>query len=677
MAAPYFSSCIIKLNSSTEDKGITVNVKRINFLSLEMERIWGDSANKFTLKLLDDTAYELEAILLGGSRNIYMKYYVEREDKSEPDKSKEFSGNIWDYTIDFINNKVVLTITGTCGVSVKDIYDVYSYLWNKVPTLRAENFTEHQLRELGSRLFWRDKKDSSYADLIFRDAVNENGESSFQVSFSKNDKNQRLWYDCDMIYLPVRPSDIIKLMIYGGSLYSKFSPERNTNIDYDKFAESGFNFGTDNNGNTITYKMARNFETQNGVDTRNGTPAIYQWADTTLVEINDLNLLKAAVSTELMNEYLMSMAIDPCGWEYGEIVETEPICADFSQVKMSNTKYINEVLINKSISSISSGQVKANYSLYFDENNKVYYRPNEIKANPTIKATFGQYLNPRASKKGSSYGTDMIVSFSYSSNIAAYIAGESSTELAGINYTTGESLDVSGLSVTAQDKLGLKEGAYTAFPMGKLKVLRGESSTNIDVLIAKAQDDWTAVAQSSFKAEIQILGNTHLECGDYIEIINLPGGPMGKHHTSGVYLIMKIKESITKGLYLSTLSLVKNAASAGSGKKSENNLEKGVIVKGQGSGAQTSSLSNADSSGGFSGGGAGRSFAEDTSSFGSSGSTSISTNTKSNNKSNTKTSEVVKTAVKVAAVTTGNSVAVQAVALGVKTLVNGIKSLFK
>ena len=120
MASPLHSNCIIKLNSSSEEGGISVSVNYANFLSLDMDRIWGDSANSFTLKLLDKTAYEVEAILLKGNRNIYMKYYT--TDSNEVETSKEFEGNIWDYSIDFINDKTILTITGTCGVKVKDIY---------------------------------------------------------------------------------------------------------------------------------------------------------------------------------------------------------------------------------------------------------------------------------------------------------------------------------------------------------------------------------------------------------------------------------------------------------------------------------------------------------------------------------------------------------------------------
>jgi len=689
MAAPFFSSCIIRLNSSTEDKGIEVSVNYANFLSLEMERVWGDSANKFTLKLLDDTAYEVEGILLGGSRSIYLKYYV--NDGVHSNYSKEFTGNIWDYSVDFVNNKVILTITGTCGVGIKDMYDAYNRLWNKVPTIKGEDFTEYQLKEIGATLFWRSPEDESYVDIAFRDAVNENGESSFQVSFRKDTMdNKRIWYDCTMINLPVRPSDIIKALIYGGSLYNRFSPEKNKDIDYDKFADAGFNFGTDNSGNTITYSMAQNYKKKNGNDST-GTPNIYQnyyqsvqatWDENTGMDKQDINLLKAAVSCELINEYLIHTEIDPCGWEYGKIVDTEPICADLSQVKMSDTKYINDVLINKSISSVGSDQVKANYRLYFDKDNKLHYEPAEIKANPKAKATFGQYLNPKAGKNTdtSGYGNDMIVSFSYTSNIAAYIAGESSSEFAGINYTTGESLELSGLSSSSQEKLGLKEGAYSAFTIGKMNVLSGESSTNIDVLLAKAQRDWVSIAQTSFKAEIQILGNLDLECGDNIEIINLPGGKMGKHHTSGVYLIMKIKENISKGVYLSTLTLVKNAASAGSGVSSQNSsdMEKGKIVVGAGSSTVTTSASGGGGGSSFGGSSGSASFDKTTSETGSSGGGHTSSG-KHDNES--KTSTVVKEATKVAAVSTAMTIAsptvVTAVALGVKALVNGVKKLFK
>lgn len=573
MASPIHSNCIIRLSTSDGNSGIEVTVDYANFLSLELERVWGDSADKFTLKLLDSTAYEVESIILAGSRNLYLRYYTDDGDHTVL-HPKAFEGSIWDYSVDFINDKTILTITGTCGVSVKDIYTLYNRLWNKVPVL-SEDITQNL------EAWWGEITSHPDEIIKFRYALTDSGEAKFQVSLAYstevvNGKEVRkpYYFDCDMINIPVRPSDLVRLIASGGKL-SDLSPfnSKNKDIAYDDFAESGFNFGTytDSSGNSkpVDWSTACAWRA-NYSDILGGSLGVM--SDTSLeVDSNDVSLVRKTIATVIVIEqYFKTLGkVESAGWTIGNIEKTEPICADLSQVKLSNTKYISDVLASKSFTSISNNNsTRANYYLYFRDN-KLYFEPAKIEASPKAKIIIGQYLNPNAIKEekgnGDIYAGDMILSYSYTSNTAAYIAGEGGNEMAGINYTTGEAINAEGLSAKSKEKLGVIEASYTDFNQGAIPTLSGVSSTSVSELVGNARSDWEALAKTSFKAEVQILGNLNLECGDYIEIINIPGGKMGKHHTSGIYLIMKIKESITKGTYLSTLTLVKNAANSGAG----------------------------------------------------------------------------------------------------------------
>ena len=573
MASALHSNCLIKLSTGDGSKGIEVNVDYAHFMSLEMERIWGDSANKFTLKVLDSTAYEVESILLAGSRNLSIKYYVDDGDRTKP--SKEFEGSVWDYSVDFINDRTILTLTGTCGVSVKDIYTLYNRLWNKVPILSEDITTEIE--------GWWGAITSRPEEIIkFRYATTDSGETKFQVSLAystekdKNGKEVRkpYYFDCDMINIPVRPSDLVNLIATGGKL-SALSPfdKNNKSIKYDDFAESGFNFGsyveTDSSGNSVTKPISWGTALEwkaNYSDLLGGSIGFGSDSGS----LDDMSLVRKTIATVIIIEqYFKTLGkIESSGWTVGHIEPTEPICADLSQVKLSNTKFISDVLASKSFTSVDKeSSTRANYFLSFDEG-KLYFEPAKIEASPKAKIIVGQYLNPNTigDRDGTDiYAGDMILSYSYSSNTAAYIAGEGSNELAGINYVTGEAINAEGLSSKTKEKLGVIEASYTDFNQGAIPTLGGVSSTSVEELVGRAQKDWTALAQTSFKAEVQILGNLNLKCGDYIEIINIPGGKMGKHHTSGIYLIMKIKENISKGTYISTLTLVKNAANSGSG----------------------------------------------------------------------------------------------------------------
>ena len=609
MASPLHSNCIIKLNSSSEEGGISVSVNYANFLSLDMDRIWGDSANSFTLKLLDKTAYEVEAILLKGNRNIYMKYYT--TDSNEVETSKEFEGNIWDYSIDFINDKTILTITGTCGVKVKDIYTVYNRLWNRVPIF--SNNADEVANQMEA--YWGELKNDPMGVMKLRSTKTDNDEIKYQVSiFSYTDPDTKekipYYYDCDLINIPVRPSDIVRLIATGGNL-SMLSPFNNTDINYDDFADSGFNFGTymEDSGflgmnkeqKTINWSTALSWY-NTYKDALGNT--VGGWSKNSVGSLSEEKrnaVRRTILSLEVMKNYFNALGkIESAGWDIGEIVKTQPICVDLSQVKMSNTKYISDVLASKSLSDTESNEVKANYYLSF-KNNKLYFKPAKIEVKPTVKVIVGQYYNSYNKKGDKIYAGNMVLSYSYSSNVAAYIAGESSNELAGISYVTGEAISTEGISSTMRESLGVEEASYTDFNQGALPTLSGISSASPEELVSKVYSDWTAIAQSSFKAEVQLLGNTELECGDYIEIINLPGGRVGKHHTSGVYLIMRIKESISKGTYISTLTLVKNAANSGSGVS----VTKGTTRKTE---ASVGNSSGGGSS--FSGGTVGISFAD-------------------------------------------------------------------
>lgn len=564
MAAPLFSNCILRL--STNDQGIggvEVTVNYADFLSLTMDRLWGDSANKFTLKLLDTTAYEVEAILLAGGRHLYMKYYISDDNtkNNKIDYSKEFLGSVWDYSIDFINNRTVLTITGTCGVKVKDIYKVYNRFWNKVPYISPDLVATVSYRNYTINSLF---KDLEAGNIKFRYAKKENEELQFQVQLGKG-----LWYDCDMMYFPVRPSAIVELIANGGR-YDLLSPfnKANADINYDDFVDSGFCFGTNDNGYKIGWSQALKAEFWR---TGGGSISATSLSDARQLESDVLPDDKAFGSViftlAIMKKYIESIGeVESAGWGIAEIEKTEPICADLSQVKMSNTRYINEVLLNKSISAIDSKHLNANYYLSFTDTG-VSFKAANVEAKPKAKVTFGQYYNSFSKKDDGSYSKDVVISYSYTSNVAAYIAGEGSNEVAGINYTTGEEIEAEGLSKSVKDTVGVEEAVYMDFNVGEIEVptLSGISSSSMPELLAKAKKDWVSIAQTSFKAEVQIMGNLGLECGDYIEIINLPGGKYGKHHTSGVYLILKIKEEISKGTYISTLSLVKNAASSGMG----------------------------------------------------------------------------------------------------------------
>ena len=123
MAAPKYAN--IGVSFGDNDTQVSVDVD--NFSSLTLERVVSDSANHFTLNVLDDSAFDIEKYLLQGKNNIDVHYY----DKDN-NISNNFSGNITKMSSSFINNRNMLTLEGYVGLSIESKYQLYSRSWNNV-----------------------------------------------------------------------------------------------------------------------------------------------------------------------------------------------------------------------------------------------------------------------------------------------------------------------------------------------------------------------------------------------------------------------------------------------------------------------------------------------------------------------------------------------------------------
>lgn len=566
MARPKHANVIIKMS------GVEVSKVYKNFVSLSLTRNWGDTANSFELKLIDETAYEIESIILGGDRNISLTYYETGEDGVEV--SKNMSGYIWDYDISFVNNLVILNLSGTCGVNVGDTYTIYNRLWNTIINFNTWDLikgvsSDEAFFGYGNSIDWlniipgvgnllwlglvgkyiSDNNDGgvyyedpelSVEDLHIYTVEDNDGNVTYKiqkvdinnpsiVSDPKDDPSN--FIECSTMYLPVRPSDIVKLIINGGKYEDLFD----SSIDYDDFYDQGFAFSEE----------AKNY---NKSSSSSGTVPYSEATD----------MQKKAIKYFLK---LMGTVEGHAGWEIGEIEKTKPVMLNFSQTKKSDLSYIQDVLINHSISEKTGN---ASYQFYFIDN-KAYFKA--INLDSTAKATviLGQYYPNIKKTGGATYSGGDIISFTHKAPLSAYIAGGSSTSLQGFNFTTGENINTEGLS--SAESTEQAESQYIPYITGKVATLpQGKSSGTIEEFIAEAANNRTSLQQLAYQAELTIKGNMKLECGNYIELINLPSkGSIKFHHTSGMYLIYKIEESITKGTYQTKLYLVKNASSVGVG----------------------------------------------------------------------------------------------------------------
>ena len=120
---------------SGENGPITVAIDGPHLYDLEIVRMAGDMADSFTLKVLDDTANELEYNLLSSSGgDISVKYRGSTISTGTSNTSyKNFNGYITKLSSSWIDDRNMLTLEGIIGISIQDKYEKISMGWNKVP----------------------------------------------------------------------------------------------------------------------------------------------------------------------------------------------------------------------------------------------------------------------------------------------------------------------------------------------------------------------------------------------------------------------------------------------------------------------------------------------------------------------------------------------------------------
>ena len=107
----------IQLQIIINNKSLSISKK--NLVSLNVKRVIGDSANEFTLEVFDETAYQVENLLIGSAfPSITVKYSSSTSFK----KSVIFTGMCMDYNTTFTGRAMMLSITGIL-MTTGDIYD--------------------------------------------------------------------------------------------------------------------------------------------------------------------------------------------------------------------------------------------------------------------------------------------------------------------------------------------------------------------------------------------------------------------------------------------------------------------------------------------------------------------------------------------------------------------------
>lgn len=93
--------------------GVSYSIDKKHLSSLNVQRNLGDSANKFTLEVFDETAYQIESAIAGkGQPAISVRYSAANNWRSNDFSSVLFTGVCMDYQMSFVGRATMLSIEG-------------------------------------------------------------------------------------------------------------------------------------------------------------------------------------------------------------------------------------------------------------------------------------------------------------------------------------------------------------------------------------------------------------------------------------------------------------------------------------------------------------------------------------------------------------------------------------
>ena len=229
---------------------ISINDKTFDtknhLLSLTVERCIGDVANNYTLEVFDETAEDVEMLLMSG----YPPEITIRYSNSPNGTFEEFTGSVFDYTTSWVGLHTMLSITGVLGSGG----GMLGRIGNQTITWveNATYPTQEQLDAAGITGFYHDqvtgqdtndsegtiettdeegntivKNYSNYPYLIINDPIMEGYNESKTPTYKTNQR--------------IRPSDLFKRII--NKLNSSYDP--NIKLDESHVVETALIYQND------------------------------------------------------------------------------------------------------------------------------------------------------------------------------------------------------------------------------------------------------------------------------------------------------------------------------------------------------------------------------------------------------------------------------------------------
>lgn len=540
--------------------GKTLDLPNNNLVSLSVNRVMGDSANAFTLEVYDDTAVDIEMILMNNKGHFPKIDVYYRGNANDPEQ--HFTGTIYDYVPTFVGGSMMLSITGYVGYSDNDygLLAKSSISWVKP----AEPF----------KFNWKEDKDKD-GNVTNREPVaDNNGTDAYMLSWLRfkdtkkdisleqmiDENNQTLW--CLPESIKEKDLDNIETYTYTDN-WKEVNPKhpeqylitdsatrtvywKNADGDYEQLTYANFPLVyiidelmegytqsttlvaavmTQGPGTTASQKVTHKLRTRPVISQQRVKPSeVFKRVINYLNQDKTLNIALGNVE-------------ETC-WVY---------YSDWNQVSQTPYEFIEQVLCARSL-----GQ-DGNVGYYF-------YVDGKGKANFKKMGYYKQYaktVNVEYGKKDSN-----VISFTTSQKGAVTMLGavldeegNQSVDAEVINELTGDVTESNLIGATdvTNTNLGRVKADTTEYSKYTPKSINTSSSMNgIDVYTK-----WRKVSLLVSKAELKMWGTTQegYAPGDYLQV-NVMGRD-ALHYTTGVYWIIKENDSISKSGFVKTLTLIK------------------------------------------------------------------------------------------------------------------------
>ena len=245
---------------------------------------------------------------------------------------------------------------------------------------------------------------------------------------------------------------------------------------------------------------------------------------------------------------------------------THPELKTFYRINMSGAQFIKQILAPYCRSKSTN---QGAYRLWFSDEAspdgtpgvKLFFKPDQYVQ---IDHSMSEELLPNIDKTYEfEYGSgpdSSVIEFNPSFNgMVTSVIGGYEVDATTTNAITNDVMRVRYGKYSDEKRPSTGDATYDGL-MGSIRI--GDSSYSIEEIQNRAANLWYNMAPYGYTAEMTVLGDPMIDVQSLCSVTVLT--PIGlPHHSSGVYLIHQVTDSISGGTFNTSMNMVRNAISIG------------------------------------------------------------------------------------------------------------------